>query len=148
MPFDIRKQFHTDEKLEIEGVWEDLIEASEGESEPPGLLIARVGNKAYLREFQKIPIGLRRQLDNNTLPEGKGEQIINRLLAKTILLNWRHIRNDGVDIEYSYENAFKELSDEKDFREFVWAIASDQTRFREEELEEMEKNSESASPGS
>lgn len=142
MAFDLKKQFETDEQLEVEGVWEEL------DDDGAAILVARVGNKAYLKEYQKVPIGIRRQLDNNTLPEGMGETIINKMLARTILLDWKDLSDDGVKIAYNFDNALKMLSQYKDFREFVWAIANDLSRFREEELEEAGKNLESASTGS
>ena len=146
MAFDRKEQFGTNVELEIEGVWEDLGEAVNGES-PPGLLVARVGNKAYLKEYQKVPRGIRRQLDQGTLPEGMGETIVNKLLAKTILLDWRGIADGGEVVEYSYDNALAKLNGYKDFREFVWEIGNDQARFRQENLEEDLGNSKSASSG-
>ena len=141
MAFDLKKQFETDEQLEVDGVWEDL------DDEGAGILVARVGNKAYLQTYQKIPLGVRRQLDTGTLPEKMGDQLINKLLAKTILLDWRGLANDGKEIEYNYDNALLMLTNYKDFREFVWSIANDLARFREEDLEEASGNSESASAG-
>ncbi len=142
MAFDLKTQFETNEQLEIDGVWEDL------DDEGAGLLIARVGNKAYLKAYQKVPIGVRRQLDSGSLPEGMGENIVCKLLARTILLDWRNLANDGEEIPYNYENALKMLTSYKDFRDLVWTISTDQSRFREEALEEEAKNSKSASPGS
>lgn len=147
MAFDLKTQFNTDERLEIEGVWEDLGEAKDGE-DPPGILVARVGNSAYLKEYQKVPRGIRNQLDNGTLPEDTSKQIVNKLLAKTILLNWRGIADDGKILEYTYENALFYLKRYKDFRDLVWNVGNELARFREVELEEEAKNSESASPGS
>ena len=147
MAFDLKKQFDTNEQLEIEGVWEDLDEAKDGE-DPPGILVARVGNKAYLKEYQKVPAGLRRQLDNGTLPDGVQSPIINKLLARTILLDWRGIVDDGEPIgDYCYEEGVKYLSRYKDFREFVWSTGNDLARFRDEDMEEDSKNSVSVSAG-
>jgi len=147
MTFDLKKQFATSEVLEIEGVWEDLDKGEEGE-DAPGILVARVGNKAYLKEYQKVPRGLRRQLEQGTLPEGAGEQIINKLLAKTILLDWRGIQDDGVEVSYSFESALAKLTEYKDFRELVWEVGNSMERFRQIHLEEEEKNLGSASSGS
>ena len=146
MVFDLKAQFGTDAELEVEGVWEDLGEAEEGR-DPPGVLIARVGNKAYTKEYQKVPRGIRRQMENGTLPDGMGDQVVCKLLAKTILLNWRGLADGGKELDYNYENATAHLLKYKDFRELVWEIGNDQARFRQEDIEETTKNSESVLSG-
>jgi hypothetical protein len=138
---DFSNTFATDQGLELKGVWEPL----EGES---ALLVARAGNMEYQKEFNKLPRSVRYQIENDMLsPETAGE-LTCELMAKTLLLGWRAMADEGATIEYSKENAKKMLIKYPDLRQFVWVLANDRKRYMAQAAVEDAKNSESASSGS
>ena len=133
MSFDIKKEFLTDEKKEIEGVWESIGEGC-------NIKVARANNPNYNKWFTRLTKPVRRQLRNETLPEKKSEQILIKLMAKTILLDWEGMYEGGVELEYSEENAIRLLTEYKDFRQQVDDLSKSIELFRAEEDEEAEKN--------
>ncbi len=123
MTFDLQKEFATDEKSELEGIWEDVGEGAK-------VLVARVGNKDYTERFKRLGKGLQRQLDRGTLPEDKQAAILISILADTILLDWSGFADEGKSIQYSKDNAKTMLKKYPDFRQFVWEVANDAENYR------------------
>ncbi|MFZ8393380.1 hypothetical protein ACO1MB_14085, partial [Staphylococcus aureus] len=70
-------------------------------------------------------------------------------LAKTVLLDWQNLKLNGQEVPYSEAQALQILNDPKlaDFRDQVVDLASDAELFREEHLEQAEKNLSSGSVG-
>ena len=134
MAFDLKKQYGTDPEKELEGVWEPIDDTA-------SLLIARVGNDRYNARYRKIPRGIRNQLEAGNLPDKQNDSLVCRLLADTILLNWKDIADDGKEIAYSEEAAYEQLMKYPDFRELVWQLGRDLARFRTEETGKIAKNS-------
>jgi len=134
MAFDLHKEFATDEKSELEGIWED---AGGGAK----VLVARVGNKRYTERFKRLGKGLQRQLDRGSLPEDKQAAILISIIADTILLDWSGLADEGETVEYSKENAKAKLKKYPEFRQFIWDIANDVENYRLEDREEDLGNS-------
>lgn len=130
---DIKKTFKTDETLENEGAWVDIGEGCE-------LLIARVGNKAYQKMFQKLTQPHRKLIQRNKLDPQILEDLGIQCFARTILLGWRGLKEDGNEVEYSVDAAQRLLTEYKDFRELVAELANEAATFREELDEEDVKN--------
>jgi hypothetical protein len=134
MAFDLHTEFGTDEKSELEGVWEEV-------SEGARVLVARVGNDRFTERYKRLGKGLQRQIDRGTLPKDKSQAIFIAILADTILLNWEGLVDEKVPIEYSKENARLMLKKYPDFRQFVWDIANDAELYRIKERDEDLGNS-------
>ncbi len=134
MTFDLQKEFATDEKSELEGIWEDVGGGAK-------VLVARIGNKHYTERFKRLGKGLQRQLDRGTLPEDKQAAILVAIIADTILLDWSGFADEGKPIEYSKENAKLMLKKYSDFRQLVWDIADDANLYRTKDREEDLGNS-------
>lgn len=132
--------FDTDTKKENEGVWEPL---------GPGarVLVARLGNKAYNEAFKNIPHGVRLQMEAGMIDDEHAEELICNLLSQTVLLNWEGVGEDGKELPYSPENAQKMLLKHKNFRNFIWTLASEQSRFRASEIANSAKNLKTVSSG-
>lgn len=137
--FDFRK-FATDQKKEVEGTWEDIGGGA-------ALLIARAGNSKFQEEYAKIPKGVRRMLENNTIETKSADELICGILARTILLDWKNMLLDGEPVKYSEDTAKEMLLTYPDFRNMVWEFSNDFQRFHEEGKKEDAKNSKSASSG-
>lgn len=139
--FDIKKEFGTDTQKEIEGVWID--DFGEGLK----IKIARIGNPEYQKLFNRISKPHRKAIRRGTLKDETAEKLLIQAMAKGIVLDWKGLSEDGVEIPYSYENALRLLTDYKDFREQVTEVATEIEAFRTEDEEEAEKNFEMSSNG-
>jgi len=130
---DIKKLFGTNKESEIEGIWNDMGDGIE-------VLVARIGNPEYQKAFQAISKPHRRAIRRGTLNDEVAEKLLVKAMAKTILLDWKGIEEDGAPIPYSYENAMRILMEYKDFRDYVSDIANEMEGYKDEEDEESEKN--------
>ena len=141
MVLDLGKIFSSNDEKEEEGVWEDFGDGA-------GLLIASSHNKRFQKMFRKIPNGIRAQMNNGSLHDDIARGLMAGIFAETLLLDWRKMSDEGKELIYSKEEAKKFLLKYKHFANFVWERAEDQSRFRDEEIEEEAKNSKSSSSGS
>lgn len=139
MPLKLEK-FAVDKKKEVEGVWEDLGDGA-------GLLIARMGNKRFAEGYAAIPRGTRRMIESDKLSDDAVDDIICKLLAETILLDWKGVEEGGKEVPYSKETAADFLKRYPDFRQMVWTISEEQNRFHQDSIEDDAKNSKSVSGG-
>jgi hypothetical protein len=130
---DIRKLFGTNKQAEIEGKWNDIGDGIE-------LLVARIGNPQYQKEFMRISKPHRRSLRRGTLNDEVAERLLIKVMAKNILLGWRGLKEDDVEIEYSYTEAVRVLTEYKDLRDIVSDIANEMDSFKDEDEEEGKKN--------
>ncbi len=126
--------FGTSEKLEIEGVWVDL---GEGGS----IKVARAGNRENRRELKRLIAPHKAALRADNLPDDVLEKITIKVMARTILLDWKGIDDDdGKPIAYSQEAAEAQLTKHKDFRDFVAGISADMKVYQEGAEEATAKN--------
>lgn len=133
---DLRKTYGTNSELESEGVWtQDLGEGLH-------LKLARLKNPKFRKMYQRLTKPYERQIRNRTLSEKIEEDIITKCLVETVVLDWKGLVLDGKELTYSKENASKLFSDPdlSDFRDLVVDLANDAELFREEHLEDAEKN--------
>ncbi len=130
---DLKKEFGTNVKKEVEGVWCDFGEGCE-------CLIARTGNPENRKAFEKIARPHRKRVRRGTLSDEVAEKISIQVTAESILLDWKGIEEDGKPVKYSAKNAIKLLTAYRDFREQVNEFADDMNMFKIENDEEAEKN--------
>jgi hypothetical protein len=141
MSLDLGKTFSSSEEKKEGGVWEDFGDGA-------GLLIASSHNKRFQKMYREVPAGIRAQMNNGSLPDKIARGIMAGIFAKTLLLDWRKISDGGKELTYSEETAKAQLLKYENLANFVWERAEDQSRFRDEEIEEEIKNSKSSSSGS
>lgn len=137
---DFSKTFSSDENLEEEGVWEFL----GGDS---ALLIARAGNQRYGREWRKLPDAVKAQIENDVMPEDESLKIFCDLMAKSILLDWKDMTDEGMSVAYTEKTASAMLQKYRNLREFVWKKANEQKRFKSAAQQADSKNFSDASNG-
>ena len=133
---DLLSLYATDVEKEQQGVWTDDLGGG------MRLKIARLRNSNFKQLYQKLTKPYERQIRARTLDEATENRILNQCLAKTVLLGWENLTYAGQKLEHSLENALSVLSDPRlvDFRDLVVDIASDAQFFRDESLEQAEKN--------
>jgi len=131
---DIRKEYGTDSKKEIEGVWEDFGDGCE-------VLIARIGNEEYSKYFQKISRPYKKQIRRDTLHEDKARELLVDSMAEKIVLSWKGLKEDGKLVPYTKKEAIRVLNEYKDFRDAIMEIAGEMETFKNIDDEDAEKNS-------
>ena len=119
---------------ENNGVWIEI------DSET-SLCIARMYNKSFNRQFEKLSAPYRSSVKRGIVDEEKASEILSKVIARTVLLDWKGLKLDGKPIKYSSSQAEKILLDPKyvTFRQLVMDIADEQSNFRNEEIEEDRK---------
>lgn len=130
---DINKIYSTDKELETNGVWVDIGDGAK-------LLIARIGNPVYAAALRGTLKPYKRQIQNGTLDEDLSTDILNKIYASTILLNWEGITADGKNVKYTEAKALEYLTEYDDFRAVVIEIASTMETYRAVAAEVDEKN--------
>jgi len=138
-------RFKADPVREDDGVWAEIDSATGAR-----VKIARIGNRRYREAMSRRLKPYRRALRNGTLDERVTERITAEVLAETVLLDWDGLYEGDRLLPYAPDTAKRILADDayKDFRDLVVELASDLDLYREQELEEAEKNSAPSSPGS
>lgn len=117
-------QLKTDLKRETEGAWVDY---------RPGvrLRIARVNNPNYDALLRKLGKPYRSQLRREDLAGDVLDDIVRKVFAETVLLDWEGIEDDdGKPVPYSKEQALAYLTDIPDFYRDVQELAGQAALFR------------------
>lgn len=138
--FDLN-EFATDEVKELEGIWVYF-----DEDETQGILVARAWNENFNIAFRKLPRGFQTRAKMQTIDTKSDKKVWHKLLAATILLDWRGIADKGKSLgKYTPDLGKKYLDEYKGFTSFVWDTANEEHLYHTEKLEEDEKNSPASS---
>ena len=120
---DLAKTFRVDETKELDGVWVALGEGAE-------VKIAKAMNPRF-KDLIRAEMGRYKQaIQAQTLDDETAERVLISVMARTILLDWRGITEEGEEIPYTPEKAEEYLTNYVDFRDFVTRNSEDQTHFR------------------
>ena len=130
---DLAKNYATDKTAEQEGVWEPLADGIE-------IKVARIGNPNYQRIYEREIKPYRAQVDRGLMADEKFTEIIIKVLAEAVLLDWKNIEYEGKKLPYNRDNAIRILTELPDFRADVLFLANQQASYRAAEIEEAEKN--------
>lgn len=130
---DIKKEYGTSKKLEVEGVWVDV-------SDNARIKVARANNPKYKAEIERLTRPYKKQIRRGTMNGKKFDKIIAEATAKHILVDWEGLEEDGAILDYSHEEALRLLLEYPDFRDVVAETALDFQNYQEDVLEDSEKN--------
>lgn len=99
------------------------------------LKIARAQSDGFVKEFKRLT----RDVDFDTVDFGSNEiaEATMKAMAKHVLVGWSGIVIDGNEIEYSEENAYNLLKNDKDAREFISAYSQKVSNYFEEKKESL-----------
>jgi hypothetical protein len=125
MDMDLKKEFGTDKTLEEDGAWIDMGDGTQ-------LKIARAGNKKASEYARQVSKPFQTQIRFGKFTEEGFTKLAIEVAAQFILLDWKNLQEDGVDVPYSKENALRMLTDYPDFRNFVSASAEDIKNYQKE----------------
>jgi hypothetical protein len=134
-PVSIYDAFGTDEDLETNGVWVDWGDLGK-------FKIAAVRNPRHQKAIEKYNVPFKSFIQSGRpVPQDKQEEITNKALAEAVLVDWSGLKDrDGTDLPYSFENAYRLLTDLKRFRLQVIAVAMEAETFRQEAVQEAAGN--------
>lgn len=129
-------EIQTDAKLEAAGVWIPYMEDIE-------LLIGSTSNPKFEAMQRRLAKPYRRQIRDETIPDPKADELVNKAAARYLLLGWRNLQDEkGKELEYSEAKAFQLLSDRRlrHLRRFVLDMAREEGHFRTHDKEDSAKN--------
>ena len=118
---DLKKEFSFDENLSNNGVWVAIGDGAR-------VLVARMNNINYRKGLRRavIPYGRR----GVAMTEDQNREVLARMTARHLLLGWDNLSEDGQDLTYSEEEAYRLLTTYEEFFQVVVAIASDSQNYR------------------
>ena len=130
---DIFKQFQTDEKAEVEGVWIPLDATTK-------VKIARLQNPRHTACLKRLSTPyIKPGMRQSDIPDDVYNEIAREAVAETILVDWSGVERDGQPVPYSKDAAL-EACRVKDFYILVVTAAGTMETFRTARLAELEKN--------
>lgn len=125
---DILKAFSTDKELENNGVWVDIGDGTI-------LCVARMYNDRY----NELLRGAIQPHKRKELTSDESLEIMIDVEARSILVGWEGVTEDGEDVPYSIEKV-KEYLRLRDFRKKILEVANSMEAYKAQELEDGEKN--------
>jgi len=129
---DIFNTYAVDEAKELNGTLMPVGDAK--------FLVARAGNKAYIKMLSKEVERNQKALDmKDDNADALSDRIMIDVMAKTILLGWENVEFQGKPLEYSEENA-KMVLGHKEFRREIAKLSDDFSAFKAAKEEEDVKN--------
>lgn len=131
-----------DLKKEVDGIWVPIDATTE-------LLIARMHNPNFNKLFERLSAPFRQSARKGIMGDEKAQELMNTVIAKTVIVGWKGLSRDGKNIKYSEAVALELLNDKtlSSFRELIIDIASNEANFRDVEISETGKKSVPSSNG-
>ena len=131
---DLGEEFDLDGDLEVEGVWQTV--TGEGK-----VLIAAWENPNFISAFREMPRGIRRRSRAGRLTNEEDRALMAELVAKTVLLDWVNMGDDGKPLgDYTAESGKKQLLKHPKFYDFVGECAQDEKLYLKSSREETSGN--------
>ena len=130
---DLKKNYLTDKVAEIEGIEKDFGDGC-------FIKIARIGNSAYKKTFQKITKPYQKAIRRGVLSDEIADKLLIEAMAKNIVLGWRGMTEDKDVVPYSVENCIRILTEYPDLKDQINEIANEMESFKMEDDEDIEKN--------
>ena len=131
------KDFKTDKDKEKDGIWEDLGDGC-------SVLVARYGNQAMVKAYRRYPRILRQRLESGQIDDDKSATVMAKVMADTILLDWKGLKEDGKEVVYSKEECTRILVEYPDIRGMIFEISNEAQLYHDESVGKTIKNSKGA----
>ena len=124
-----------DVKLVEEGVWKYYLDDSDEDTK---FKICRWNNVKYQAAMRKALSPHKQGMRASKLSDKKLADIERRVIAQTILVDWKNLASGGKEVPYSEDKAYEILSNPEHalIEEFVRVTALDEDNYRKEELNE------------
>ncbi len=97
-------------------------------------------NKRFIRAFQAAIKPHRRQMDRGTLDPEVSEQIMREVYSRTVVLDWKGIKDaEGQDVPYSPEAAVELFKAVPEMFNDITTLCADMAVFTDGELEDAKQ---------
>lgn len=139
-----KDRYATDRSLEEEGVWVDYGDGLK-------VKVRRLNSKHSRETRRKLEKPYAAQFRNRDMPESLQEELLNKQVAKAIVVDWEGVENpdkEGEQLPCTEENVLRMITEFPDFRDDILTAAMERTTFEKEQRKAAEKNSKSSSSGS
>lgn len=132
---DLDVAYRSDLQKEIEGVPVDFGDGAV-------LTIAAWGNDRFQRTLEALTKPLQFQMEQGTLPASKNKEIMDQVIAETIVTGMEGVKVGGQPVEYSPQAVRTLIADPKyhRFREAIIVAAKEQEAYKETVVAETAKN--------
>jgi hypothetical protein len=131
---DLKKTFATNKNKEVQGVW---MPGPDGSS----FRVARLGNENFTKLSGVLMKPYRKLIQMGQADDKVISQIAAEVTSRTILLDWKGVKDGGADVPYSTEAAKARLLEYPDFADFISALSAQQSQYQDEAEEGERKNS-------
>ena len=118
---DLKKEFSYDADKAVNGVWSDIGDGCR-------LLVARMNNANYNKALRKAVLPFSRRGGSPSVDQNR--QILVRCTSRHVLLGWEGLTEDGTEVEYSEEEAYRLMTTYEEFFQLVVGIAADSDNYR------------------
>ena len=124
-------EFASNPELEIAGVEIKI-------DDETTIIVAAYGNKKFRSMRNRLLEPLTNAAGKKGITTDQADRVLEKCIAKCILLGWEGLKIEGKDFPYSAENCLKLLTDPrfKSFKELVMGHAADGEHFKLERLED------------
>lgn len=137
---DFMDRYATDKNLEEEGVWVDYGEGLK-------VKVRRLNSKHSRQLRRKLEKPYATQFRGREMPESLQEELLNKQLAGSVVVDWEGVPNPDNTTEMlpcNPENILLMVSRFNDFRDDILTAAMEKTTFQKEDEKVKEKNSKSS----
>ena len=131
-----------DSAKDAEGVWVNIGDGAE-------IKVARIGTKEYNKVVKAVTGPHRTAIERGYMNDEEADKLSAKIFSQAVLLDWKGIQIDGVEVPYSQEKAAEILGnpDFSEFRGLVSDEAHKMDNFRQNEIETDVGKSEKPSAG-
>lgn len=132
---DLSKSYvEIDEKLAEDGVEVDLGEGA-------AIIVRPMRNEQFKKYLNSLLKPYERRIQQKRMDPKLQDDLTRKAVAKHVLIGWKGIEVDGKKVKYTPEKAEELMKRFDDFQEDVLIAAMSGETFRQEVVEENEKNS-------
>jgi hypothetical protein len=145
----LRNNYRTDRAAEVEGVWID-VDINDHNREPIAVKLSRMGqtNKAYTKALEERTRPHTAAIQNETLDNDLGRDIMRGVFVDTVLLDWKNLPkseltgndDDKDDLPFNRENAIALFDELPDLYDILEAHARKAANFRNAARDKTAKN--------
>ena len=139
----ISKSFGVDKKQSQEGKWFEVDYDDNNKAVRFKLSYMSSQNKKMNKISTAVMKPYKRQIENGSLPEPISEKIAIEIFVRSVLLDWDNVivnEGDG-PLEFNEENATQLMKEFPTLFQYLLLMAKDFANFKQEENEELAKNS-------
>lgn len=136
-------EYQMDQEAEVSGRWFELPEFGDGTR----VKLARWGNRNFNNLVQALSRRYKRDIQRDDLAWEKGKELMEEVVAKTIVKDWEGFTHRGEPLACTPENVLTALVASPEFKDRVMALAQQDDSYRRSVIEELQEDLAKSSAG-